>query len=216
MDKLHLLFDAMNKPGSHTDSELHTLLHDPDLQDILKTAGTLKASTYKPSEPDIDEEWDRFRLRYDIKKCTFIHFMKRHTAAAIAVGAFSLCAIGAAVSISLTSERNANAMVTAATSTSELMDDADAAIAAKSPTDTVYVKANEGETVVFEESTLDEIMEALSRHYGVTVRYKDPHKRNIRIHFNWNKGMTLRETAELLNSFNQLSIHIKDNTIIIE
>lgn len=215
MDKTQRLLDALDRSDKYSDEELQRLLGDQQLQDTLKTTGALRACTHTAAEPDIDKEWEVFCNANGLKRRGFRDFILRHAAAAAVIGFFSLCAIGAVVSISLSGTFHDNSIDNAcAEASSSAYEDCDQSLV--STIDSVETLTASDGTMVFGEATLEEIVDVISKHYGADVKFMDPRKKGMRLHFNWDKGMSLEETTELLNSFAQLNIHTKGNTITVE
>ena len=70
--------------------------------------------------------------------------------------------------------------------------------------------------VVFQDETLENIMQAVGEEYNVTPIFKNEQKRNIRLHLKWNREAGLETFLQRISQFNQFKVTATPNTIIIE
>lgn len=70
-------------------------------------------------------------------------------------------------------------------------------------------------TVIFENRTLREVLEKMSKTYKVNVRYKKDGPANLRLYFNWNPSDDIHDVLILLNSFDHIHLELEGNTIVV-
>ncbi|MDE6793889.1 MAG: DUF4974 domain-containing protein, partial [Muribaculaceae bacterium] len=72
------------------------------------------------------------------------------------------------------------------------------------------------EPVLFENRPLEEILNTMKEHYQVEVIFESQKAKNLRLYFSWNPQLPVADIVDLLNNFQQFSIRLSDNTLIVE
>lgn len=212
-DNTDKLLDALEHPEQLTDAELDALLQNEEARELYgimnKTADALTETT----EPDVDEEWERFTAQNGKRTPIILRLMSgRHAAAAIA-GVVSLVAVAATIGVRLAhNDRNRD-------SDSNITEEA--VMINPTPTtatpDTVRIADETGAyTIVFKDERLDRILPVIGKYYGKDVRIKNPETGNLRLYFKWDEQLTIEETVDQLNSFDQISIGFDGKTLNVE
>ena len=70
--------------------------------------------------------------------------------------------------------------------------------------------------VVFQDETLENIMQAVGEEYHVTPVFKNEQKRHIRLHLKWNPEAGLDIFLQRISQFKQFTVTATSTTIIIE
>lgn len=70
--------------------------------------------------------------------------------------------------------------------------------------------------VVFQDETLENIMQAVGEEYNVTPVFKNEQKRHIRLHLKWNREAGLDVFLERISQFKQFTVTATPTTIVIE
>lgn len=71
------------------------------------------------------------------------------------------------------------------------------------------------QTVIFDEVTLETMLSQMAASYGVSVRFTDENLRTIRMHYEWNKSLTLENNVQLLNNFSKIEVSIENKFITV-
>lgn len=82
------------------------------------------------------------------------------------------------------------------------------------PASTSHVQ--EPHTVVFENAELQQIVDSLAIYYKVKPAYRRDYVRQLRLYYEWDQHNSIAEITNLLNNFEQVSISLKGDSIIIE
>ena len=72
------------------------------------------------------------------------------------------------------------------------------------------------EMVLFEDKSLSEVLERIAMHYGVSVKYNSPERKNLRLYFRWDPNQDLMDAVESLNNFEQIRISVENKTLTVE
>lgn len=213
-DNTDKLLDALEHPEQLTDAELDALLQNEEARELYgimnKTADALTETT----EPDVDEEWERFTAQNGKRTPIILRLMSgRHAAAAAIAGVVSLVAVAATIGVRLAhNDRNTD-------SDSNITEEAvmiDAAPTTATP-DTMRIADETGAyTIVFKDERLDRILPVIGKYYGKDVRIKNPETGNLRLYFQWDEQLTIEEIVDQLNSFDQIRIRFDGKTLNVE
>ncbi|MBP5800255.1 MAG: DUF4974 domain-containing protein [Prevotella sp.] len=68
----------------------------------------------------------------------------------------------------------------------------------------------------FENAELQQILQELSKHYQVSVVFRNEQARHVRLYTKWDTTAPLHTMIERLNGFEKVSIRLTDNQIIAE
>ena len=70
--------------------------------------------------------------------------------------------------------------------------------------------------VVFQDETLENIMQAVGEEYNLTPVFKNEQKRHLRLHLKWNREAGLDIFLQRISQFKQFEVTATSTTIIIE
>ena len=152
------------------------------------------------SQEQIDKAWQRFEKRHPRRPNRSILKI-----AASFIGILLLSGIAVAAILHTT---RTEAPVTETTKT-EVRADNETAPA-------VTVNVQEPHTVIFENTELQQIIDSLAIYYKVKPNYRRESSRQLRLYYEWDQHNSIEEITELLNNFEQVSISLKGDSIIIE
>lgn len=213
-----VFLDVQESPNQYSDKELEELFKNEDLQEDLNCAAHLKRAllseeTFQHSvqdcDIDINAEWNHFKQKHYPQK----HHQWSKIAAAIIsivlISSFTFAAI-------IWQKQNVNQQDTEiAHSTHEnqvATDTTNLQKIQKSKKDSVLTSST---PVLFENAELGKILEEMGKHYGKQVVFKSD-VQQLRLHFEWNKELTLQQNLTVLNSFNHINISLENDKIIVE
>lgn len=218
MNKTEQLIDAIDHPENYSDEELHALLSDPEVKEVYSTMCSMRAALSPLSKSDIDLEWETFvkskkSIGFFGVQLRYTKILLRNSAAVVAVCLLSAAAIATVIGVKL-HERQA-APVSYSEDATELVEVA----TVMNEQDTSAIKPatpEKYEPVLFENRPLEEILNTIKGHYEVEVRFKSQEAKKLRLYFNWNPELPVTDIVDLLNNFQQFSIRLSDNTLVVE
>lgn len=79
-------------------------------------------------------------------------------------------------------------------------------------TDTV---ANARQVEILDDVTLEALLEQMAAHYGAEVQFANDALRTTRLHFEWDKSLSLERNVQLLNNFSKFSVSIANDVITV-
>lgn len=218
MDKIDRLLDAMEHPERYTALEIEEMLRDPEMKDVLELLYKTKSSIQTIVTPDIEEEWEAFVDNHSQYATPRRHWLprpfSRNAAASVAVWIASFTAVAAIVGMGIHSINNSlpatapEVVMTALADTVALRPDT------VKPTEAL--KGTAVEVMVFDDETLEAIMDLIALHYGYKVTFNSNAGKSLRLYYRWNQAQTLDEVVEGLNNFDQIHISVNDRTINID
>lgn len=68
---------------------------------------------------------------------------------------------------------------------------------------------------ILDDVTLETLLTRMAAHYGVMLRFADNAPRAMRLHFEWDKSLTLERNVQLLNNFSKLSVCIENDVVTV-
>lgn len=211
--------DVQENLSQYSDKELEELFKNEDLQEDLNCSAYIKqALVSEESTPDsaqdndidINGEWNQFKQKY--------YPQHQHSWRKIAATVISIIMISGFTFAAILLQQNFHnqAHTSAAHSTSSKktsITTAQQQNRQETPTDSTLT--HQAAPVVFENTELAKILEEMGKYYGKQVIFKSE-VQHLRLHFEWNKELTLQQNITLLNSFNHINISLENNKIIVE
>ena len=211
MDKYDTLLDLIEYPEKYTSDEVQELFSDPEIKGIYnvlcKTVSSLKSED-RISDELIESEWKRLHSRSGLR------FPISSRAASVAIVIFSsliALAVGIAVSVSVVNKDSMPVVTDASSGSAEkIANTVDSATSSKRDVD------EESSSVIFEDSTLEEILKTIADHYNVSVEIRNTDAAGIHMFYKFDPSKQLEDIVEQLNTFDRISISIDGDTIIVD
>lgn len=205
MDKTDKLIEAVEHPERFSESELQTLLSDPEARDLYRLMCAARADSYirdlDDSSDETERQWSAFKSTR--RRKPFMAWLRSRRAAVVAALAIASCSI-IMVGVSLSNKmRNDRPMDTESSASMEAISE-NATSEAPALTDTV---------IVFEDEKLDRILARTAPYYNVRVDLKSRASKEIRLFLKWDSTTPLPELIDHLNSFDRINLFLKDDTI---
>ncbi len=155
--------------------------------------------------PNVDKEWQRFKTRRQSKQQ---HRSKPLQWAATLAILAALSGISyAAISHFVSAKEDTNV------TTTTVVDEKENAVKSASveeKTDTIRTAQN------FNNVQLAEIMNQISKDFGVKVIFANEKARTIRLYLSWEADDTIQEIINRINHFEKVHLTLSDETITIE
>ena len=70
--------------------------------------------------------------------------------------------------------------------------------------------------IMFEDETLSAIMDAVSKAYGVNVKFKNKETGDLHLYYKLDTSLPIEDIVTQLTTFEQIKISLKGNTLTIE
>ena len=75
--------------------------------------------------------------------------------------------------------------------------------------------ASARQVVILDDVTLEELLAQMAAHYGAEVQFANDALRTTRLHFEWDKSLTLEHNVQLLNNFSKFSVSVANDVITV-
>lgn len=157
--------------------------------------------------PDVDKEWQRFKTRTQAKQSKQHRSKPMQWAATLAILAALSGISYAAISHFVSAKEDTNV------TTTTVVDEKENAIKSASveeKTDTIRTAQN------FNNVQLAEIMNQISKDFGVKVVFANEKARTIRLYLSWEADDTILEIINRINHFEKVHLTLSDETITID
>ena len=176
MDKYDLVLDILANPGKYPPGRLEEILSGPGTREIYDLLCETVTAAGKPEPVDIDRQWKTFKARRMLRPRRFVWLGSRAATIAVAqITSLVAVAIGVAVTVSISRSKPAKAEIVAVAEQSATATSASAVTAA--PADTVAAAPDaapaQAEPVLFEDATLQAIMDEVAKTYRVQISFND-------------------------------------------
>ena len=157
--------------------------------------------------PDVDKEWQRFKTRTQAKQSKQHKNKPMQWAATLAILAALSGISYAAISHFVSAKEDTNV------TTTTVVDEKENAVKSASveeKTDTIRTAQN------FNNVQLAEIMNQISKDFGVKVIFANEKARTIRLYLSWEADDTILEIINRINHFEKVHLTLSDETITID
>lgn len=157
--------------------------------------------------PNVDKEWQRFKTRTQAKQSKLHRSKPMQWAATLAILAALSGISYAAISHFVSAKEDTNV------TTTTVVDEKENAVKSASveeKTDTIRTAQN------FNNVQLAEIMNQISKDFGVKVVFANEKARTIRLYLSWEADDTIQEIINRINHFEKVHLTLSDETITID
>ena len=217
MDKYEIALDITEHPENYTAYQLNEILADKEIRDIYNLICKTDSAAEAAKPVDVEAEWERFAQKHNMaeqgsNQGRFLWLGSRAAAIITFVTTtFVAMAIGVTVNIALTDKKHEEQSV-------EKMQTAVSTTGPKSGSVTAQTDSTSTTTgpILFEDEVLSSIMDAVSKAYGVEVRFKNKETRELHLYYKLDTSLPIEEIVAQLTTFEQIKISLKDNTLTIE
>lgn len=212
MDKYDLVLDIIEHPDKYSSGQLAEIMSEPETREIYNLLCKTEAAIKDSDASDVNSEWEKFsNSRLVRPRRVFSWFGSRAASiAAIAVSSIVAVAAGIAVTVSVIDHKSEPIAENTAIAPSAVAISTDT-IATKC--DTVNVNLT---PVMFENESLEKIMNEVANAYRVEVKFKDVNVASLHLYYKFDPSLTLNEVIEQLNTFEQINITRNGNTLTID
>lgn len=213
MNKYELVFDIIEHPEKYTTDSLNKIMSDPETREIYALLCKTDSAVEANQDIDVDAEWNVFAQQNAVRtRRTFLWFGNRAASIAVIVLS-SLVAVAAGIAITVVAFDKKQYIVADSaveTNSSEIA----------SPTQTTLVQADTAmlpvASIMFEDETLEAIMNAVATAYGVEVRFNNRETAHLHLYYRLDTTLPLDEIISQLNTFEQININRNGNILNID
>lgn len=217
MDKIEQLLDATEHPERYSQSEIETLLRDPEVKEVFDLLDKTKSSFTPITTPNVEKEWETFKYNHSnatiASRFRILNLFSRNVAASVAIGIASFAAVAAVVGVSInhfTSKEIRSVLPETETRHVVITTEPDSIAVIED------IASTTPQIIIFDNETLDTIISKIAAYYGCNVIFNADSAKSLRLYFRWNQANTIDEVIESLNNFEQLRLSIEDNTIKVD
>ncbi|MDE7420655.1 MAG: DUF4974 domain-containing protein [Muribaculaceae bacterium] len=221
MENYDMLLNLIEHPDKYSQDVVLEILSNPEMKGIYdtlcKTSSSLNSND-QISDEFIDLEWQRLSTEYSVEPKYRRSFVRRllpssriASLAVIILTSMVALAVGIAVTVSVIDQKSEVTNVEMPIEqTNKSIAFCDTAIA--SPKD---LKVEEA-PIIFENTSLEEILNAVSEQYDVSVEFKNQETARIHLFYKFDARQSLEDIVEQLNTFDRIDIRKEGNTLIVE
>ncbi len=203
-EKMGRLLEMLEHPEKFSEKEINDILSDEECRecyDLLSEARrAMTAADSDAAVPDVDEAWKLFHVTRQR------NWWRRVAVACIAVVLVSGLSF-AAVNVVKHFTRAERGEQTTAT---EMQDVVSPTSVEDEPADTVATPP-----IMYENVELQTIMNDIAGRYGVNVVYKKHKVRTMRLYLQLSPDMSLDDVVSVMNHFENLSVTLSDDELIV-
>lgn len=219
MDKFSQLLDTIEHPELYSRTDIETMLQDSETMETLVVLDKIKSSLIPIPTPDVEKEWKEFadshRLTAVSRRIPLRTLASRNIAATIAICIISFTMMATIFSLGISSFNRANADQNTDGTTIDTTAPTSYHEHDIVKTDSVE-KNSTAEIIIFDNETLENIINSIAVHYGYNVFFDDDASKSIRLYFRWDQTLSVEDVAARLDNFEQIHISIDDKTIKVD
>lgn len=212
MDKYELVLDIAEHPEKYTPEQLAEILSDPETREIYtllcKTDSALEACT----EIDVAAEWNDFAHKHDIRRRRSFFWSGSRAASIAAIIGTSVVAVAAGLAVTVAVIDHKQQPITDDPTSIESF----SAVSADSITaesDSVKIGLT---PVMFEDESLEKIMEEIAEAYAVEVRFNNKATASLHLYYRLDPSLPISEVVEQLNTFERINIKQNGKVLTID
>ncbi len=207
-DKIQQLLEITDAPYEYSEEQIEETLKDDDMRAAYAVM-VLAAQTF-----DATREDERQDVHQNVAKTIALGnrwMLWRKVAIFIGVFLISGLAVAAFLPMGKTKPPEEKPMEVAVKETPSQAADSDVR-----QKDLKVAQSNLPSIVVFQDETLENIMQAVGEAYKVTPVFKNEQKRHLRLHMKWNRDAGLDIFLQRISQFKQFEVTATPTTLIIE
>lgn len=214
MDKYDLVLDIIAHPEKYTPEELNELMADGETREIYNLLCNTDSAVAANREINVDAEWETFSDNNKIRRRRPFKWMESRVATIAVIVCSSIVAVAAGIAVTLSVTDHSPKQAAGSVMADEAQTVAisqDTVI--KERGDTVAVIEM---PVIFENESLETIMQSVGRTYGVEVKFNNKEVSALHLYYKLDPALPLDEVISQLNTFEQINISRNDNILTVD
>jgi hypothetical protein len=207
-DKIQQLLEITDAPNEFSEEQIEETLKDDDMRAAYAVM-VLAAQTF-----DAARENERQNVLQNVAKTIAMgnrRMLWRKVAIFIGIFLISGLAVAAFLPMGKTKPKEEKQEVVEVKETPSQTADSDVR-----QKDLNVTQTSQPAIVVFQDETLENIMQAVGEAYKVTPVFKNEQKRHLRLHLKWNRDAGLDIFLQRISQFKQFEVTATPTTLIIE
>lgn len=213
--------DLADHPENYTAEEIRLILEDAEIREAYNAICDADSALNLPADPTSEEiyrEWERLEQTLKTEKLKgfrwISHFNRR---AAVIGGVVTISLVAMAIGgVILRKHDDTSAKKLTAESTVMAPTAMATEVAASDTVAQEETIETIEETKVFENETLTNILDEMSRHYGFKVRILNGDVAGLRLYFRWDPADDVADVVRQLNNFERINIVLGNNTLTVK
>lgn len=207
-DKLQQLLEITDAPYEFSEEQIQNALQDDDVS--ASYAVMVLAAQAFDAQREISQQHVAQGVTTTIQQGNKRRFWRK---AAIFAGAFLLSGLAVAAFLPMGKTKQVEEKTTLVVERETPQQTTDRQIPQE---DITAPQSPPSPIVVFQDETLENIMQRVGEEYNVTPVFKNEQKRHIRLHLKWNREAGLDVFLQRISQFKQFKVTASPTTIIIE
>lgn len=213
MDKYDIILDIIEHPERYTSDRLGEILSDPETREFYNLLCKADSAMRSGSEVNVDAEWEEFRKGNSQPSRKSSAWFGNRVASMATIICTSIAAVAAGIAVTVAVVNRAPAGEHELPSAKESVTATETVDTAVELTDTVRADFS---PVMFEDASLDAIMETIASVYNVEVKFANPETASLHLYYKFEPTLPLEEIVSRLNTFEQINIRLEAGTLVID
>ena len=207
-DKIQELLEITETPNEFSDEKIQKMLQDDEMRASYAVM-VLAAQAF-----DAKRVTDRPNIGQNVATIVALGNKRRlWRNVAIFIGVFLMSGLAVAAFLPMGKTKPAEEKPVVVTKNETLTQVADTQMQQK---ELAEPQSRPNPIVVFQDETLENIMQAVGEEYNLTPVFKNEQKRHLRLHLKWNREAGLDIFLQRISQFKQFEVTATSTTIIIE
>ena len=207
-DKIQELLEITETPNEFSDEQIQKMLQDDDMRASYAVM-VLAAQAF-----DAKRVTDRPNIGQNVATIVALGNKRRlWRNVAIFIGIFLMSGLAVAAFLPMGKTKPAEEKPVVVTKNETSTQVADTQMQQK---ELAEPQSRTNPIVVFQDETLENIMQAVGEEYNLTPVFKNEQKRHLRLHLKWNREAGLDIFLQRISQFKQFEVTATSTTIIIE
>lgn len=212
------VFDIIDHPENYTSDRLAEIMTDPEAREIYNMLCLTASATERRRQDDADAAWRDFARRHPAPSRRFFGLKSRRAASVAVIVGSSVIAVAAGIAVTVAISKHRAEPEPAAVAVSQTVTPAEVTKLPAADTavmQTVAATVPELSPIVFEDEPLEAIMRRIAAAYNVNVKFNNRETAALHLYYKFDPALTVQEIVSQLNTFEQINIQLKDNTLIV-
>ncbi|MDE6276973.1 MAG: DUF4974 domain-containing protein [Muribaculaceae bacterium] len=212
MDKYNLVLDIIEYPEKYSSEQLAEILSDPETEDIYNLLCNVASCVETVKEPDVEAEWKAFSENCSIRNRRKVLWLGSRAASIATFFFTSIVALAAGI-----------AMIVAVIDHKQRPNIENGAVAPSRAIGSTNILTVPSDTIgkslapiIFENETLEVIMNTIADTYGIEVKFRNPETAELHLYYKLDRSLPLSELVDQLNAFEQINIKQNGSILTVE
>ncbi len=212
-NKYDIVLDIIENPDKYTSSQLEEILSDPETREIYTLLCKTDSAIEAGKTVDVDAEWDKFSRKHAIRPRSAFRWKSGRAASIAIIVCTSIAAIAAGIVITeAVKDKNTTPVAENVSDATTLAD----AIPQESTIERRDSIMELPSPVMFEDDSLETIMNAIAATYRVNVIFRNKEAATLHLYYRLDPSLPLDDVISQLNTFEQINIIRNGDALTID